>query len=95
MAVSTSALESVPETKKPAASPGQRVLYAERANRSAKKWHYLFESGAISKEEHDKFQKTIVLDIKELQVTLYCAFLFESFYYHCHDYPHWHYHRVR
>ena len=65
-AVSTSALESVPETKKPAASPGRRVSMRSELIDQLKKWHQLFESGAIGKEEHDELQKTILLDIKQV-----------------------------
>jgi hypothetical protein len=65
-AVCTSALESIPETKKSAASPGRRVSMRSELIDQLKKWHQLFESGAIGKEEHDELQKTILLDIKQV-----------------------------
>ena len=46
-------------------SPGKRIELRSKCIDQLEKWHVLLERGAISQEEYDGLQKTILGDIKK------------------------------
>ena len=48
-------------------SPGKKIVLRSQCIDQLQKWHTLLESGAITQEQHDDLQMTILDDIKQLK----------------------------
>lgn len=63
---SQTASESIPNGQSLYSSPGRRVKVRSECIDQLQKWHSLFDSGAITKEQYDELQCKILSDIKQL-----------------------------
>ena len=63
---STGASISTAATPTLVTSPGRRVSICSECIDQLKKWHSLVDCGAITKEQHDEIQGTILSDVRKL-----------------------------